>query len=64
MSKIMNIAPKKTTLKIDGKSFSIERLARALVLQEHELDLDTEKFLKELNLEIIKVKNQTGLTAQ
>jgi hypothetical protein len=55
MSKLMSHKPRKMSLKIDGKTFSPERIARALVLQEVERDLTCKAFIKELGIEIEKV---------
>lgn len=52
MTKIMNLKKIKTTLKLDGKTFSVERLGRALVNQELENDLSVKEFLSRLNEEI------------
>lgn len=48
MSKLMPKKQRDTTLKIDGKSFTTERLARALIFQEECGDINIGKFLDEL----------------
>jgi hypothetical protein len=50
--------PRKICLKIDGKSFSPERIARSLVLQEVGRELTCQAFIHELSAEIEKAKEE------